>query len=365
MPPRNDSNSRTSDNELGIKNGAPRRPMTAEQFSIGVDFGGTNLRIAAYTPSAGILETIQISTRLQAGRDAVVADMCSAILKLRERHSANSRLKGIGIGSPGPLELPEGRLRNPPNLPGFDGLELRAEVTQGVGARVVVENDANVAALAECIEGQGKKLRVNSLCMLTLGTGVGAGIILRGQIWDGMNGMAGEAGHINIYNDGPLCGCGSRGCLEPLASATGVRRRAKELIAAGSSPGLAALEKSSPDFTPREISELAQAGDPGATKIFEEVGRALGIGLAALVNTLNLPLYVIGGGLANSWNLFSPVLFEELRYRSYIFRMTDPDQVATPGSSAARTFIKPAELGPEAGLLGACILPFTVFPDGE
>lgn len=338
--------------------------MTADQFSIGVDFGGTNLRVAAYTPAAGILETIQISTRLQAGRDAVVADMCAGIRKLRDRYGANDALKGIGIGSPGPLELPEGRLRNPPNLPGFDGLELRAEVERGVGGRVVVENDANVAALAECVVGQGKKLGVNSMCMLTLGTGVGAGIILNGKIWDGMNGMAGEAGHINIYSDGPRCGCGSRGCLEALASATRVRKRAKELIESGGAPGLAALEKSRPDFTPREVSELAVAGDPDAMKIFVEVGRALGIGLAALVNTLNLPLYVVGGGLANSWSLFSPALFEELRYHSYVYRMTDPDQPATPGGSSARTYIRLADLGPEAGLLGACILPFTVFPDG-
>lgn len=339
--------------------------MTAHQFSIGVDFGGTNLRIAAYTPSAGILETIQISTRLQSGRDAVVADMCNAIRKLRDRHSANSTLKGIGIGSPGPLELPEGRLRNPPNLPGFDGLELRAEVQRGVGGRVLVENDANVAALAECVVGQGKKLGVNSMCMLTLGTGVGAGIILDGKIWDGMNGMAGEAGHINIYIDGPPCGCGSRGCLEALASATRVRKHAKELIESGAAPGLVALQKNCPDFTPREVSELALAGDPDAIKIFVEVGRALGIGLAALVNTLNLPLYVIGGGLANSWNLFSPTLFKELRQCSYVYRMTDPDQPAAPGGSTARTHIELADLGPEAGLLGACILPFTVFPNDD
>jgi glucokinase len=338
--------------------------MTSDSFSIGVDFGGTNLRIAAYTPADGFLETIQIATRLQDGRDAVVADMCSGIIKLRERYSARSSLKGVCIGSPGPLELPEGRLRNPPNLPGFDGLELRAAVERGVGTRVVVENDANVAALAECFAGKGKKLGIDSLCMLTLGTGVGGGIILHGKIWDGMNGMAGEVGHINIYADGALCGCGSRGCLEALASATRVRRRAKELIATGVSPALAALEKSYPEFMPREVSELALAGDPDAKKIFEEVGRALGIGLAALINTLNLPLYVVGGGLSNSWDLFSPALFEELRYRSYVFRMTDPEQPTAAGTSSAKTCVTLAELGPEAGLLGACILPFTVSPDG-
>src|ERR1700690_3717910 len=209
--------------------------MTADSFSIGVDFGGTNLRVAAYTPSAGFLETIHIPTRLQAGRDAVVADMCAGILKLRERYAPKSSLKGIGIGSPGPLELPEGRLRNPPNLPGFDGLELRAAVQQGLGSPVVVENDANLAALAECVVGKGKTLGVHSLCMLTLGTGVGRGIVLNGKIWHGMNGMAGEIGHNAIFADGELCSCGNHGCLEMLASATAVRRKALKMIGAGKS----------------------------------------------------------------------------------------------------------------------------------
>ena len=338
--------------------------MTSDSFSIGIDFGGTNLRLAAYTPAAGFLETIQMPTRLKAGRDAVVADMCAGIRKLRDKYSAKLPLKGIAIGSPGPIELPEGRLRNLPNLPGFDGLELRAAVEQCVGTPVVVENDANVAALAECVAGKGKTLGIDTLLFLTLGTGVGGGIILHGKIWDGLNGMAGEVGHINIWPDGAACGCGARGCLEPLASATGVRRRAKELIAEGKSPALAALEKSNPDFTPRDVAVLAGAGDRDAQKIFDEVGLALGRGLAALVNTLNLPLYVVGGGLSSSWNLFSPALFEELRCRSYVFRMTDPDKSDAARGTKAKTYVTLTELGPEAGLLGACILPFTVSPNG-
>jgi glucokinase len=334
--------------------------MTQNSYSIGVDFGGTNLRIAAYTPASGFLETIQIPARVQAGRDAVVADMGSAIRKLRDTYSAKLTLQGIGVGSPGPLELPEGRLRNPPNLPGFDGLELRAAVQQGLGSCVIVENDANLAALAECVVGKGKTLGVDSLCMLTLGTGVGSGIVLHGKIWHGMNGMAGENGHNTIYADGELCSCGNHGCLEMLASATAVRRRALAMIGAGKSPGLTALEKRSPDFTSREISELAIAGDVDARKIFSDVGRALGIGLAAVVNTLNLPLYVVGGGLVNSWKLFAPALFEELRHRSYVYRLTDPERSIANGGSPSKTHVMPAELGPEAGLLGACILPFTM-----
>ena len=123
-----------------------------------------------------------------------------------------------------------------------------------------MENDANVAAVAECVAGKGKTLGIDTLLFLTLGTGVGGGIIFHGKIWDGMKGMAGEVGHINIWPDGAACGCGARGCLEPLASATGVRRRAKEMIAAGKSSALAALEKSNRSLTPRDVAGLASAG---------------------------------------------------------------------------------------------------------
>jgi glucokinase len=333
---------------------------TSNSYSIGVDFGGTNLRIAAYTRADGFLETIQIRARVQAGREAVVADMCSGIRKLLDAYSSKFSLRGIAIGSPGPLELPEGRLRNPPNLPGFDGLELRGAVQDGVGLPVFVENDANLAALAECVVGKGRSLGFDSLCMLTLGTGVGGGIILNGKIWDGMNGMAGEIGHNTIFPDGELCSCGNHGCLEMLASATAVRRRALEMIENGNAPGLADLKQRHPQFTPLEISELALAGDSSAAEIFREVGAALGIALAAAVNTLNLPLYVVGGGLINSWKLFSPALFDELRHRSYVYRLTDPDRSIAAGGSVSKTHVEPAELGSEAGLLGACILPFTL-----
>jgi len=318
--------------------------MNSARFSVGVDFGRTNLRIAAYTQESGLVETILLPTRVSEGRDAVVGDMCGAIQRLRDRYSPQFQLAGIGVGSPGPLELPAGRLRQPPNLPGWDGFELRGTLERTLGTRVLVENDANVAALAECVLGKGKKLGADSLCMLTLGTGVGAGIILRGQIWDGMSGMAGEAGHLNIWTDGVACGCGGHGCLEVYASAAAVRRMADEKIAGGNAPGLAALAKRNPHFSAREVAELAQAGDTDAKTIYELVGRSLGIGLASLVNMLNLPLYVLGGGVASAWELFSPALFEELRHRSYVYRLTIPE-------------VSRAELGADAGLLGACLLP--------
>ena len=322
--------------------------MNPGAFTVGVDLGGTNLRIGAYTRADGLLETIQLATRLIDGREAVAYDMCAAIRRLLDRYRQEMTLAGIGVGSPGPLELPAGILRQPPNLPGWDGFELRAAVEGPLGLPIVLQNDANAAALAEWVLGRGKSLGVDSLCMLTLGTGVGGGMILHGKIWDGMSGMAGEVGHLNIWTEaGMACGCGSHGCLEPHASATGVRKSAEQRIAAGTAAGLAALYARNPAFDARDVAELAGAGDADAQAIYEQVGRSLGIGLASLVNTLNLPLYVLGGGLANAWSFFAPSLFEELRERSYVYRL-----------NAAKTHVVTAELGGDSGLVGACLLPF-------
>jgi len=328
-------------------------------YTIGVDLGGTNLRIAAYSHNAGLLDPVTMPTRLDAGRDAVVSDMCQAIRRLLERYSHTMSLAGIGIGSPGPVELPEGRLRNLPNFPGWNGFELRAVIERTLGKPVIVEHDASLAALAECKLGKGKKFGINSLCMLTLGTGVGGGIVLRGKIWEGMNGMAGEAGHITVCPDGHACGCGSHGCLEQYASAPAICRMVREAVAERLAPGLAAMEKNHPSFSSEEVFEIASAGDPDAKRVFETVGRSLGIALGTLVNTLNLPLYVLGGGLAMAWDLFSPSLFAELHRRSYVYRFTD-GQVDGDGHKSAMTRIEPATLGSEAGILGACLLPLTL-----
>jgi glucokinase len=329
-------------------------------FSVGVDLGGTNLRVAAYSRTSGLLQTILLPTRLSAGRHAVIEDMCGGIRKLLADYSLKYELAGIGIGTPGPLELPAGRLHNPPNLPGWDGFELRAEIENCLDMPITVESDANVAALAECILGSGRTLGIDSLCMLTLGTGIGNGIILNGKIWHGAHGMAGEAGHANIWPDGPACGCGSNGCLEMYASATAVRRIALESADSGKAPAIATLAKKNPDFTTRDLADLAENGLSDAQHVFDDVGRALGIGLGDLVNTLNLPLYVVGGGLANAWTLFSPALLKEVRYRSYVYRLTEPGSAVLNGNVNTGTRIIAAELGADSGLLGACILPYTI-----
>jgi glucokinase len=328
-------------------------------YSIGVDLGGTNLRVSAYSASRGLFDLVQLPTRIRDGRDAVIEDMCDAILRLIDRYSADYSLAGIGIGTPGPLELPVGRIHAPPNLPGWDGFELREAIEKRLSRFVVLECDANAAALAECVVGQGKALGLDSLCMLTLGTGVGNGIILGGEVWHGINGMAGEAGHATVWPDGLPCGCGSRGCLEMYASATAVQRAAEEVIEKRASEGLIALGKRKPDFTTKDVFEVARSGDAGAQAIFDVVGEALGIELAALINTLNLPLYVVGGGLASAWELFSETMFREIRTRSYVYRFTEPKNLFPLEAEQGRTYVVPAKLGTNSGILGACLLPLS------
>jgi glucokinase len=332
-------------------------PENSQFLTIGIDLGGTNLRVAAYTPAGGVLHSIALPTRLEAGPSAVVDDMCNTVLHLLDLYTDTHRLAGIGVGSPGPLELPAGRLHHPPNLPGWDGFHLLAEMEARLRMPVAIESDANVAVLAEYTLGLGEQLGVNSLCMLTLGTGVGNGIILDGKLWHGAAGMGGEAGHMTIHPDGPACGCGNTGCLEVYASATAVVSAAERLICAGKATQLAQLKVNGAALTSLELARAAQSGDPDAITIYEQAGRDLGIGLAGLINILNLPLYVVGGGVAESWDLLAPSLFMELERRSYVYALTAPGRPASSGMPGGGTRVLPAKLGPEAGLLGACILP--------
>jgi len=322
-----------------------------DTYSIGIDLGGTNLRIAVYTEDAGVVQRISIPTRVAAGPDAVVRDIRDAVENLRRQNLVDARLLGVGIGAPGPLILPEGRFECPPNLPGWGAFALGPALEDALQASVAVDNDANLAALAECVLGVGRTHGQKSLAMLMLGTGVGNGIILNGSIWHGMNGLAGEAGHITVAPEGEPCNCGNRGCLEAYASATGVRRLALLAIASGRAPHLEEVLRSSGDINAGVLYDLALAGNIDAIEIFAQVGRMLGIGLAGLITTLDLPLYTIGGGLSGAWDLFAEPMLQELRLRSYTYRLTEE-------RLPQKARILRAELGADSGLLGACLLPF-------
>lgn len=312
-----------------------------KRFAIGVDLGGTNLRIAAVEESGDLLEKTSIAIRTLAHRDAVMDELCRAVDTLSTRHAARGRFAGVGVGVPGILYLETGTLRQSPNLPGWENFAVRDAIRSRLGVAVVLDNDANAAALGEKWLGAGRE--VPSLCLLTLGTGVGGGLVLDGKIWRGFLGMAGEVGHIGVVSDGVQCGCGSRGCLETEASATAVVRKAQGLVASGVCPALAAAIRDGSPLTAQLVFQMAQAGDAACGEIYASFGRYLGMGLAMLVNTLNLPLYLIGGGVADAWPVFAPAMFEELRRRSYVF-------------AEGSTRVERAQLGADAGLYGAACL---------
>src|ERR1700739_5094248 len=186
-------------------------------FSIGVDLGGTNLRIAAISTEGQLLEKITLGVKVALGRDHVIGEMCDAIHRLTEQYRATGRFVGAGIGVPGIIDMETGMMRKSANLPGWSDYPVRDEIERRLGARVFLENDANVAAMGEKWLGAARD--VNDMAMITLGTGIGGCIVLNGKIFHGMNGMAGEFGHVTVEPDGGPCGWGNHGWPARLASA--------------------------------------------------------------------------------------------------------------------------------------------------
>jgi glucokinase len=339
-------------------------------FSIGVDLGGTNLRIAAVSGEGQLLEKVTLGTKVALGRDHVIDEMCDAIQRLSEKYRATGKFLGAGIGVPGIIDMQTGMLRKSANLPGWADYPVRAEIERRLGllknvARVVLENDANVAALGE--QWLGAARGVLNMAVVTLGTGIGGGIVLGGKIWHGMNGMAGEFGHVTLEPEGHPCGCGNRGCAEQYASASAIVRMARESIASGQAPSLAKAASSDAEFGAESIYNLAIQGDEHARRIFRSFGRYLGILLSDLINVLNLDMFVIGGGVSSAWDAYAPNMFEELRERSLVYAATAPTDplrsdllgkeegasAQTESLTERKTIITCALLGSDAGLFGA------------
>lgn len=299
-----------------------------DQFAIGVDLGGTNLRAAAVSASGQMIEKIAASTDLTQGPERVVSDICQCIESLRDRHK-DLRMAGVGIGVPGFIRMAEGFIVGSHNLPPLNNYPIRDAIERRLGTPVVLENDANAAALGEKWIGAGRD--VNDLVLLTLGTGIGGGIISHGHVLHGAVGMAGELGHLTVVPNGNPCGCGNVGCLEKHASATAIESMAN-LMALGD------------HLSAKDVYDLALKGEEGAIRIFESMGQALGIAIAMLVNIFNYPLYLMSGGVLAAWDFFYPALEKEVRWRSFSYRNTE-------------TRIGKAALGNEAGLYGAAYLP--------
>lgn len=313
--------------------------MAAEQV-IGVDLGGTNARLAV-VDSAGAIrhrESFHSGAFRDAPQEALLERLAEALRALvRNAGGSGARVEAVGLGVPGIVRLPAGVVVASPNFPRWREFPVRAGLESQLPVPVVVDNDANAAALGEQWRGAGRAFE--SFLCLTLGTGVGGGLILEGRLWRGADGMAGEVGHVTVEPGGPACNCGNRGCLEQYASGRGIARRVREALAAGSESALAAAEP----LTAEAVHRAARAGDRVAQEAFHQAGVALGIALGGLVNVLNIQGVVIGGQVSQAWTFLGPPLIEELCRRSYV-------------AASGTVRVVQAELGDDAGILGAARL---------
>ncbi len=309
-----------------------------KKIVLATDLGGTNLRMAAIAGNGEILSRVKYGTPHSENPHKIIEAIEKSAEECRS-NLADCEVLAIAAAVPGTINFEKGLINKAPNLPELDGFEMVSELEKKLGIKAVLENDANAAAVGESWLGASKGFD-NSI-MVTLGTGVGGGIIIDGKILRGIDGTGGEIGHINVEPKGFPCGCGSFGCVEQYASATAVVRIAKEIMTEKPFSEIEEFE----DFTSEDIYEIANNGSDLAKEVFRQQGFYLGIMLAGLINTLNPEAIVIGGGASAGWDLFIEPMREQIKIRSY----SEP---------ATRAKLMQAKLGDNAGILGVARLGF-------
>jgi glucokinase len=302
-----------------------------------VDLGGTYLRAAAVDSEGGVINRLKLKTPQTDNPQDIVCIVAGA---LTEAQRDTDRIRALSIVVPGPVDAQAGKVVRAPNLPCLNGFDLAGALADELRLPVVIENDANAAAIGELWQGAARGCR--TIICLTLGTGVGGGIILDGKLWRGATNAAAEIGHMTVEPFGGFpCGCGSRGCLEVYASATAIVRMAREARPRYPSSRLCTGD----GLTAEDVYRSAMEGDELSIEVFRRVGAYLGIGLANLINILNPEMIVIGGGVANAWELFDSDMRQQVNQRAF----------ALPGSKVK---IVRAQCDDDAGLLGAARLGF-------
>jgi glucokinase len=306
---------------------------------IAVDFGGTHIR-AAFFPSEGIKATqhIKINTLAEEGPTVVIDRIESAIREVAPTHREGLR---IAIAAPGPLDPFQGIILSTPNLPGWDHVPLANEISTRLTCPVIINNDANLAALGEWKHGAGRG--VDDLIYLTISTGIGGGVITQGRMLMGAFGLAGELGHMRVEQDGPLCGCGQRGHIEAIASGLSIARIVRDRLKAGEASILHDVIENLDHLSAEDIGRASQEGDALAISAIENAGNAIGSHIASLLHAFNPARIIIGGGLSQLGDqLFKSIrqtLLEQIMHPAYLQNLE----------------VVPAELGDDAGLIGAMV----------
>ena len=311
-------------------------------FYIGLDLGGTNIKAGLVDETPNVLASASVPTPLEGGPDSVISVMSDLAWRVAaEAKLGMEEVSCIGIGSPGPLDFKNGVVLALPNLQGWQNVPLRDRTSAKTGRPVVLENDANAAAFGEFWAGAGRDPSIRHMIMLTLGTGIGSGLIIDGRIVHGGFGLGGEGGHLIVEPNGRLCGCGQHGCLESYASARNTALRAEAALAAGEPSSLRQVGKSgSGQISAKDVFDAAKIGDLLARRIVQETAKYLAIGCVSLCRVLDPQMIVFAGGMTLAGDYLFDMVTAEFQKRTWSITK---DQVQ----------VVPARLGNDAGFIGA------------
>ena len=305
------------------------------------DLGGTHLRAAAIDENGRIYHQLKKATPHSSEAKDVVEALVQAARECESKTREAGVIQTASVGVPGTIDVQKGVVVTAPNIPCLAGFRLADALQIELQWPAVIENDANAAAMGEMWQGAGRG--ASTIVCLTLGTGVGGGIIINGELYRGADGAAGEIGHMAIEPFGGVsCGCGGQGCLEVYASGTAIVRMTREALPKHPHSMLHAID----GLTSEEIFGAGEKGDQLALEIFDRMGVYLGVALANLVNVFNPEMIVIAGGVANAWDLFAAQAIQQMRDRAFPL-------------PAANVQIKRGECGDNAGLLGAASRAFS------
>lgn len=310
-------------------------------IGIGIDIGGSSIKAALTDAGRSILARTRRPTMAAFEVEKTIAQLHECIAELLA-HAGDRTVAGIGVGAPGAIDLERGVVFHPPNLPAWNEVPLADLLIERWRVPVRIDNDANCAALGEAHFGAGRR-HANFIC-LTLGTGVGGGIILDGRIHHGERGFAGEFGHITIHYDGPLCNCGNHGCVEAYVGIRHMMRDALPQLIEDPACALRGRAIENPEgLVPKDLSDAAALGDAAALRILRTAGERLGVAIASAANLLDITTFIVGGGIAAAGHPLFEGIIESARSRVL---KVHRDSLA----------ILPAELGNDAGMLGAAAL---------
>lgn len=307
----------------------------ASELLLGIDLGGTDCKFGVVDEMGRVIHSSKNPTRPELGPEGVIAGIAAHAQGLLSQHP----VKAIGMGVPGPMSSRLGLVYEAPNLPGWYHVPVQELLEGHLKLPVSLSNDANAAAYGEYWAGAGREIS-GTMILFTLGTGVGGGIILDGQLYVGPDDTAGELGHMCIEVNGELCGCGGRGCLEAYASATAIRREVRNSLAAGVKTKIHIPDGAEEAFGAKVVYDAACEGDEFAIGLFRKVGEALGAAAGSMINIFNPDMIVYGGAIANAGEFIFGPLRERARQQAF-------------EKPFSRTTIQQATLGNDAGIIGA------------